>query len=61
MRDICFMVCIVTALLALLLGLAMIWNLIGNGAFAYRTMMTLGLLFVVSSVILQVHKNYDRS
>lgn len=53
-RSVCFTVCIVSIIVALLLGLAMIWGIVKDSEFAWKVLMTLGLFFVSASLTLSV-------
>ena len=53
-RSICFTVCILSIIIGLLLGLALIWGIVKDSEFAWKVFMTLGLFFVSASLTLSV-------
>jgi hypothetical protein len=53
-RSICFTVCIVSIIIGLLLGFALIWGIVKDSEFAWKVFMTLGLFFVSASLALSV-------
>jgi high-affinity Fe2+/Pb2+ permease len=53
-RSICFTICIVSIIVGLLLGIAMIWGIVKDAEFAWKVFMTLGLFFVSALLTVSV-------
>jgi hypothetical protein len=53
-RSVCFTICVVSIIVGLLLGLAMIWGIVKDSEFAWKVFMTLGLFFVSASLTVSV-------
>ncbi|WP_132098016.1 hypothetical protein [Gulbenkiania mobilis] len=53
-RSVCFTICIVSIVVGLLLGLAMIWDVVQDSALAWKAFMTIGLFFIASTLTLTV-------
>lgn len=57
-RSICFTICVVCIVSGLVLGLAMIWDVVNDAEFAYRVFMTLCLFFISALLTLSVTKYF---
>ena len=56
LNKMCFMVCIVCIVLGAALSLVMIWSEIRDNDFLWKSLLSLGVLFLAAAVTLSVSK-----
>jgi hypothetical protein len=56
LNKICFTICIVCIVMGTVLSLAMIWGEIRSNEFAWKSWLTIGVLFLASALTLSVSK-----
>ena len=60
LNKICFTICIVCIVVATPLSLTLIWGEIHDSVFLWKSLQTVGVLFLASALTLSVSKTFGR-